>query len=107
MSVTCWRRSSTLAEPTAATQALLNRISGWRDQSLGCYLIDQYAMPLMPKFVYFADYDTMPGKVSVPDLIRRRDLGAAQPGRAGAAQPAGHGPGDARRTSARPTSTSG
>ena len=66
---------SELAEPTAATQALASRISGWRDQSLGCYLIDQYAMPLMPKFVYYADYDVMPGKVSVPDLIRRRDQG--------------------------------
>ena len=30
---------------------------------------------MMPKFVYFADYDTMPGKVSIPDLIRRRAQG--------------------------------
>lgn len=62
-----------LPEPTSATEALAGRISGWRDQSIGAYLIDKYAMPLMPKFVYFADYDTMPGKVSIPDLIRRRD----------------------------------
>jgi len=27
----------------------------------------------MPKFLYFDDYDAMPGKVSIPDLIRRRD----------------------------------
>ncbi len=66
---------SGLVEPTAATQELASRISGWRGQSLGCYLIDQYAMPQMPKFVYYADYDVMPGKVSVPDLIRRRDQG--------------------------------
>jgi energy-coupling factor transporter ATP-binding protein EcfA2 len=62
-----------LPEPTSATQALADRISGWRNQDVGYYLIDQYAMPMMPKFVYYADYDTMPGKVSIPDLIRRRD----------------------------------
>jgi hypothetical protein len=61
-----------LLEPTSATNELVKRISEWRKQSVGHYLIDQYAMPMMPKFVYFADYDTMPGKVSVPDLIRRR-----------------------------------
>lgn len=62
-----------LPEPTSATQELADRISGWRGQSAGPYLIDQYAVPMMPKFVYYADYDTMPGKVSIPDLMRRRD----------------------------------
>jgi AAA ATPase domain len=62
-----------LPEPNSASQELASRISGWRNQSVGCYLIDQYALPMMPKFVYYADYDVMPGKVSVPDLIRRRD----------------------------------
>jgi predicted ATP-dependent endonuclease of OLD family len=65
-----------LPEPTAATNELVKRINEWRQQRVATYLIDQYAMPMMPKFVYFADYDTMPGKVSVPDLIRRRDQGA-------------------------------
>jgi predicted ATP-dependent endonuclease of OLD family len=65
-----------LPEPTAATNELVKRINEWRQQRVATYLIDQYAMPMMPKFVYFADYDTMPGKVSVPDLIRRRDEGA-------------------------------
>jgi AAA ATPase domain len=64
-----------LPEPTSASQALADRLGGWRKNSVGHYLIDQYAMPLMPKFVYYCDYDTMPGKVSVPDLIRRRDEG--------------------------------
>lgn len=62
-----------LPEPTEATRALADRLAGWRDQSIGLYLIDEYASPMMPKFVYYADYDTMPGKVSVPDMIRRRD----------------------------------
>jgi predicted ATP-dependent endonuclease of OLD family len=65
-----------LPEPTSATQELAKRISEWRKQSVGHYLIDEYAIPMMPKFVYFADYDSMPGKVSVPDLIRRRDQGS-------------------------------
>lgn len=62
-----------LPEPTSATKELADRIGGWRNHGIGCYLIDKYAMPMMPKFVYYADYDVMPGKVSVPDLIRRRD----------------------------------
>ena len=61
-----------LPEPTSATQELVKRISGWRQQRVALHLMDQYALPLMPKFVYFAEYDSMPGKVSIPDLIRRR-----------------------------------
>jgi hypothetical protein len=64
-----------LPEPTAASNELADRISGWRKQDVGHYLIDEYAKPWMPKFVYYAEYDTMPGKLSVPDLIRRRDAG--------------------------------
>lgn len=62
-----------LEEPPAAATALAQRIRGWRNESIGLYLIDEYASRLMPKFVYFGDYDVMPGKVSIPDLIRRRD----------------------------------
>ncbi len=53
-------------------KALVEWIRGWRDQSIGGYLIDKFAVPLMPKFVYYGDYDVMPGKVSIPDLINRR-----------------------------------
>ena len=60
----------------AAAQALAERIRGWRDQSLNAYLIDTYAWPLLPKFVYFGESDVMPGKVSIPDLIRKRDINA-------------------------------
>jgi energy-coupling factor transporter ATP-binding protein EcfA2 len=62
-----------LEEPPSAAQALAERIRGWRGEAVGCHLIDSYAWQLMPKFVYFDDYDAMPGKVSIPDLIRRRD----------------------------------
>ncbi|WP_331760980.1 AAA family ATPase [Streptomyces anulatus] len=64
-----------LEEPPSAASALADRIRSWRDCDLGLYLIDNYAAPFMPKFVYFADYDTMPGKVSLPDLVRRRESG--------------------------------
>ncbi|MEU3950396.1 AAA family ATPase [Streptomyces sp. NPDC029526] len=64
-----------LDELPSEASALADRIRGWRDCDLGSYLIDEYAAPLMPKFVYFADYDTMPGKVSLPDLVRRRASG--------------------------------
>jgi hypothetical protein len=65
-----------LPEPTSATHELVKRISGWRQQRVDLYLIDEYALPRMPKFVYFAEYDAMPEKVSIPDLIRRHGEGA-------------------------------
>ncbi|MFD8725637.1 ATP-dependent endonuclease [Streptomyces sp. NPDC059629] len=64
-----------LDEPPSSATELADRIRSWRNSKLGCHLIDQYASPSMPKFVYFADYDTMPGKVALPDLIRRRASG--------------------------------
>lgn len=57
--------------PTDAAE-LADRIRSWRDHRLSLYLIDKYAHPWLPKFVYFDDYDTMPGKVALPDLIRRQ-----------------------------------
>ncbi len=65
-----------LPEAPADAQALAGRIRAWRNQRIGCYLLDSYASPLMPKFVYFDDYDFMPGKVSIPDFIARRDSNA-------------------------------
>jgi hypothetical protein len=62
-----------LAEPPVAAIDLANRIRGWREHDVELYLIDEYAHPWLPKFIYFDDYDAMPGKVSIPDLIRRRD----------------------------------
>lgn len=64
-----------MVEPPSDASALADRIRGWRRSNFGCHLIDEYASPTMPQFVYFADYDTMPGKVALLDLIRRRDAG--------------------------------
>jgi hypothetical protein len=69
-----------LDEPPSDANALADRIRGWRNSSLVLHLIDKYAHPFMPKFVYFADYDTMPGKVALPDLIRRRESGELKRG---------------------------
>jgi predicted ATPase len=59
-------------QPSASVTSMITTISGWRDQGADLYLIDKYLDPRLPKFVYFADYDTMPGTVSIPDLIERR-----------------------------------
>ncbi|WP_416956512.1 ATP-dependent nuclease [Streptomyces sp. Agncl-13] len=69
-----------LEEPPSDASALADRIRGWRQSRLALYLIDKYIKPATPKFVYFAEYDTMPGKVALPDLIRRRDSGELKRG---------------------------
>lgn len=64
-----------LDEPAADVRALLARMQGWRTQRLTLHVIDEYLAPWLPKLVYFDNYDAMPGKASIPDLIRRRDAG--------------------------------
>ncbi|MFR9753923.1 ATP-dependent nuclease [Nocardia sp. 004] len=55
--------------PTAATD-LLEQLDEWGGTAWKC--LHKILSPKLPKFVYFDDYDSMPGKVSIPDLIRRR-----------------------------------
>ena len=69
-----------MAEPPGSVTNMTTRIQGWRDQDVELYIIDTYAEAWMPKFVYFDDYDSMPGKVSIPNLIRRRDAGTLDRG---------------------------
>jgi energy-coupling factor transporter ATP-binding protein EcfA2 len=64
-----------LQEPPSGASALAERIRGWRESSLAMHLIDEYARPWMPTFVYFAEYDSMPGKVALPALIQRQQAG--------------------------------
>ncbi|MBP2704689.1 AAA family ATPase [Microbispora sp. RL4-1S] len=63
---------TSLDEVPSALQQVAERIGGWRNHSARLHVVDKHVFPAMPKFVYFADYDTMPGKVSIPDLMRRR-----------------------------------
>ncbi|MFI6637782.1 AAA family ATPase [Nonomuraea fuscirosea] len=69
-----------IEEPSGPVQKMISRIRAWRDQNVDCFLIDEHFKRLLPKFVYFGDYDIMPGKVSIPDLIERRDEGELEIG---------------------------
>ncbi|MFD1145641.1 ATP-dependent nuclease [Saccharothrix hoggarensis] len=63
--------------PTAANE-LLTKLDKWGGTAWKC--LHSLLSPKLPKFVYFDDYDSMPGKVSIPDLIRRRDAGSLDRG---------------------------
>jgi predicted ATP-dependent endonuclease of OLD family len=63
--------SSVEAKTTAAAQAE-ETIKGWRDSRASLAAIDILTVR-RPKFVYFDDYDSMPGLVSIPDLVKKRD----------------------------------
>lgn len=58
--------------PTPATTAAVKKITSWRDSRPKRKAID-LLVGRQPRFVYFGDYDVMPGKVSIPDLIVSRD----------------------------------
>jgi len=67
-------------QPSASVTSMVTRITGWRDQRVDLYLLDKYLDPWLPKFVYFGDYDVIPGTVSIPDLIDRRGAGTLKLG---------------------------
>jgi hypothetical protein len=54
---------------------MITKIAGWPGQRADLYILRTYLDPWLPKFVYFGDYDVMPGTVSIPDLIERRGVG--------------------------------
>ncbi|WP_103062780.1 ATP-dependent nuclease [Actinomyces qiguomingii] len=54
-----------------SADAALKIIDGWPDCDPVLAAIDVLA-ERRPKFVYFGDYDVMPGKISIPQLIQRR-----------------------------------
>ena len=70
-------RSLESTTPTAT--ATLEKIESWRDSDPVLAAIDILS-ERRPKFVYFGDYDVMPGKVSIPRLIFHRDSGALERG---------------------------
>ncbi len=67
-----------VAEPTAAVTTLLERISGWRKESLGLHLLDTYWSPWLPVFFYFDDYSTMRGRVSLPHIKAKEQAGTLE-----------------------------
>lgn len=60
-----------LPDRPAAASALFEHLEELGSTAWEC--LNSLLSPKVPKFVYFDDYDSMPGKVSVPDLIARRD----------------------------------
>lgn len=57
-----------------AADAVIAKVTAWRESSPTLKAIDILS-GRRPRFVYFGDYDVMPGKVSIPDLIERREAG--------------------------------
>lgn len=55
--------------PSAAI-ALLNKVKGWGGEGWRC--VHTLVEPMLPRFVYFENYDAMPGKAAIPDLVKRR-----------------------------------
>ncbi|MFB2597091.1 AAA family ATPase [Herbiconiux sp. P17] len=70
------------AQPSAEMTDAFATTEKWRGKSLVLALID-FLDRRRPLFVYFSDYDTMPGKVSIPDLIEKRDEEEATRGEQG------------------------
>lgn len=68
-----------LESKTPTATATLERVETWRDKNPVLAAIDVLCKR-RPKFVYFGDYDVMPGKVSIPRLISHRDSGALKRG---------------------------
>lgn len=68
-----------LESDTPTATATLEKIKAWRDSDPVLAAID-VLNERRPKFVYFGDYDVMPGKVSIPRLISHRDSGALERG---------------------------
>jgi predicted ATP-dependent endonuclease of OLD family len=60
------REVSTPAD--AEARRLAERIEGW--PNVDDYLTNTYALPLMPKFVYFDEYNLIPTEVHIPNLVR-------------------------------------
>lgn len=64
-------------EPHSSAIAVKQKIESWRSERFSLAAIDLLS-PRVPKFFYFDDYSVMPGRASIPDLIRRRDNGTLE-----------------------------
>lgn len=62
----------TMEAPTPSATEVISTVTSWRGGSLSLAIISALNRR-RPKFVYFGDYDSMPGKVSIPHLIARKE----------------------------------
>ncbi|GAA3224687.1 hypothetical protein GCM10017691_12910 [Pseudonocardia petroleophila] len=53
----------------STSKAVLEKVRGWGGTASHCVLAQ--VKPMLPRFVYFEDYDRMPGKIAIPDLAKR------------------------------------
>jgi hypothetical protein len=65
----------TIDNPPGSVSKLAAMIEDWPGRRLDLLIIEEYIHPRLPRLAYFADHDAMPGTVSIPSLIRRRDTG--------------------------------
>lgn len=63
---------SSVETATPSVTEAKSRIENWRKSKASLAAIDILSKR-RPKFVYFDDYDSMPGMVSIPDLVNKRD----------------------------------
>lgn len=61
-----------LDDPNGGAADVLSQVAQWRDSSPMLRVID-LLNTRRPKFVYFGEYDSMPGEINVKELIARRD----------------------------------
>lgn len=64
-----------VVEPHSSVTALHQRIKGWREQRLPLHVIDEYLTHWIPRFFYFDEYSTMPGRIAVDVLKSKIDRG--------------------------------
>jgi predicted ATP-dependent endonuclease of OLD family len=62
-----------VAEPHSSVTALLSEIATWHESNLRKKVLDDHLAGWLPRFFYFDDYSILKGKVSIPELKRRRD----------------------------------
>jgi len=62
-----------LGTPDPSVTALRQQIASWRGEDLTLEVIDDYLSGWLPRFFYFDSYSILRGKVSIPELRRRRD----------------------------------
>lgn len=71
-SATLLDKLKSLETPTQAVTGVIEKVNSWRDGLASLQAI-KILSSRRPKFVYFDDYDSMPGLVSIPDLVTKRD----------------------------------
>jgi ABC-type oligopeptide transport system ATPase subunit len=64
-----------IEEPHPTVTTLQEQIESWGEGGLAGKLVNDYLRGWLPRFFYFDNYSVLNGKVSIPELRRRRDAG--------------------------------